>query len=152
MLIQLNNSQQFVSIKNRHIKNIVKKVLNEESKKVISNRLSVIGKNAHYPSPFISITFIDNKKIKSLNKKYLGKNRPTDVIAFNLSDSEDELIGDIYISTEQAIISAKEYNVSVNQEIDRLVIHGVLHILGYKDKSKKDSKIMREKEDYYLYK
>ena len=85
------------------------------------------------------------------NIQFLNHNTLTDVITFDYSD--DKIIsGDILISTERVVENAKIFNVNYLTELHRVMVHGLLHLLGYKDKIEKDANIMREKENYYLNK
>ena len=85
------------------------------------------------------------------NKKYLNHDNMTDVITFDYSDKKT-ISGDILISFEQVEENAKIFNVKISAELKRVILHGLLHLLGYKDKTKKETTIMREKENYYLSK
>jgi probable rRNA maturation factor len=85
-----------------------------------------------------------------LNKEYLRHFTLTDIITFDLSESDDLLKGDIYISVDRARENAKKFKDSLSNEIKRLMIHGVLHLIGYKDKSQSERELMRAKEEYYL--
>jgi probable rRNA maturation factor len=98
---------------------------------------------------------IKDDYIRDLNKKYRGRDFPTDVLAFSFSDGEDskfrdKLFGEIYISVDTATKNAKRYGNSLQQEIELLFVHGMLHLLGYCDDNQKDRKLMRSKEEYYL--
>jgi probable rRNA maturation factor len=85
------------------------------------------------------------------NIQFLNHNTLTDVITFDYSD--DKIIsGDILISTERVVENAKIFNVNYLTELHRVIVHGLLHLLGYKDKIEKDANTMREKENYYLNK
>ena len=85
------------------------------------------------------------------NIQFLNHNTLTDVITFDYS--EDKIIsGDILISTERVVENAKIFNVNYLTELHRVMVHGLLHLLGYKDKIEKDANIMRVKENYYLNK
>jgi len=85
------------------------------------------------------------------NIQFLNHNTLTDVITFDYSD--DKIIsGDILISTERVVENAKIFNVNYLTELHRVIVHGLLHLLGYKDKVEKDANTMREKENYYLNK
>jgi len=77
---------------------------------------------------YIGVSLVDNKKIKALNKKYLGRDCATDVLSFNYS--EGDYLGDVVVSTERAREQAPEYGNTYEQEIADLVAHGVLHLLG----------------------
>ena len=100
----------------------------------------------------ISVTFVDNKQIKEMNKRYLEKNRPTDVIAFNLEEPGTPITGDIYISVDQAKIQALDYHVTLENELVRLVAHGILHVLGHDHQIKRDRLRMTELEDEWINK
>ena len=91
----------------------------------------------------ICISFVNDKTMRELNKKYKNIDRTTDVLSFA---QDGDLLGDIVISLETAKKHAKIYKISPENEIKRLLIHGVLHLLGYDHKKKKERKIMREKE------
>ena len=85
------------------------------------------------------------------NIQFLNHNTLTDIITFDYSD--DKIIsGDILISTERVVENAKIFNVNYLTELHRVMVHGLLHLLGYKDKIEKDADTMREKENYYLNK
>ncbi len=78
----------------------------------------------------LSITFVSDDEIAGLNREWLGREGPTDVIAFTLGDGE-ELVGDVYIAPEVAARNAGELGIGPRQEALRLVIHGTLHVLGH---------------------
>jgi probable rRNA maturation factor len=90
----------------------------------------------------VNLVLMKDKKIKELNRRFRKKNKPTDVLAFPMN--EEGVLGDIAISTETARRNAKRFGVSYEQEMKRLVIHGVLHLLGY-DHGRK----MRRAEENY---
>lgn len=100
---------------------------------------------------FLSIVLTDDEILQDLNARFLKKNRPTDVMAFPLSD-QNNFLGEIYISIERAKANSIEYRVPLSQELARYIIHGVLHLLGYKDKTEHEKKRMQEKEEAYLKK
>lgn len=75
----------------------------------------------------LSIALVGNPGIRDLNRRFLGRDRATDVMAFPISD---ELLGEVYVSRDRARIQAREYGVSLRSEILRLVLHGFLHLLG----------------------
>jgi probable rRNA maturation factor len=85
----------------------------------------------------VSVCLVDGKVMKNLNRKYFGKNNPTDVIAFNT--------GDIAVSTDAAIINARIFKTTPVYELLLYVAHGVLHILGYDDKTIQERKTMENK-------
>jgi rRNA maturation RNase YbeY len=85
-----------------------------------------------------------------MNKKFLNHNYITDVISFDLSESEDLIIGEIYICLPQTERQAKEYKITFKNELLRLAIHGILHILGFDDSTSKEKKEMTRLENYFL--
>lgn len=101
------------------------------------------------PNYSANVIFCNDEFLYALNLKYLKHNTYTDIITFDYSDSEN-IIGDIYISVERVKENAKKYQISFIEELSRVIIHGVLHLCGYKDKEKTAKKLMTEKEDYYL--
>ena len=98
----------------------------------------------------INFVFCSDKYLYELNIKYLEKDTYTDIITFDMTDNEDVIMGDIYISIERAKENARKYKQPCLKEIRRLMIHGVLHLIGYNDKDQNHKKLMTEKEDYYL--
>lgn len=87
--------------------------------------------------------------LHKINVTFLNHDTLTDIISFDYSVGK-ELHGDIYISVERVEDNAKDFDVSFEDELARVMIHGILHYCGYKDKSEEDAKLMRSKEDYYL--
>ncbi len=99
----------------------------------------------------LTIILVDDSYIKKLNKDFLNKNSVTDVIAFPLSnDAEDVFEGEIYISVDRVLENTSIYNVELGVELKRMAVHGVLHFLGYKDKSNTEKHEMTARENYYL--
>ena len=112
------------------------------------------------PSGWVNVIFVTDRKIRALNKKYLGRDRVTDVIAFSGKDVDGnrfpgakpalDFLGDIAISSDRAEKNAAFYGVTFTEELLRYVIHGILHLAGYKDASERDKRTMKEKEDEIL--
>lgn len=106
----------------------------------------------------LSIVFVNDSKMKSLNKAYLGRSYATDVLAFNFHEqlplekkkqspeSRQEVCGEIIISAAMAARNGREFGSSVQEELQLYVIHGLLHLLGFDDGSASDKERMREKE------
>ncbi|SDG76216.1 rRNA maturation RNase YbeY [Winogradskyella thalassocola] len=99
----------------------------------------------------INYIFCNDYYLHKLNVDFLDHDTLTDVISFDYSVGK-ELHGDIYISVERVEENASDFKVAFQDEIARVIIHGVLHYCGYKDKTDADEKEMRSKEDYYLAK
>jgi probable rRNA maturation factor len=102
-------------IKRKGIEKILKKIMRKFKEKRI-----------------ISLTFCNNKFIRKLNKNYRRKDKPTDVLSFPMK--ENALLGDIVISADYAANNAKRYNISFSEEINKLAVHGLLHLLGFTHK------------------
>ncbi len=98
----------------------------------------------------IQYIFCNDNTLLEINKKYLKHDSLTDIISFNYNEELGIIAGDIFISYERIVENAKTYHVSIRDELHRVIVHGVLHLLGYDDKTLKQKKIMREKENYYL--
>lgn len=97
----------------------------------------------------LDVVFVNHRRIIILNSKYLRKRRTTDVIAFRYHDTP-AVDGEIFINLDQAKGQSRFYGVLFREEVARLLIHGVLHLIGYEDGSAKERNIMRQKEDFYL--
>jgi probable rRNA maturation factor len=98
----------------------------------------------------LSILLVDDEEIKRLNSQYLGRKRPTNVIAFPMDGPNEHLLGDIVISTERAQKEAEKLNLPFEEHLARLLIHGILHLLGYEDQTKSQYRKMRQKEEELL--
>ncbi len=132
-MIQFNYEIKFKLQKSNDLKNWIKTTIQSEAK--------VLGN--------ISYIFCDNNYILEINKKYLNHDYFTDIITFDYSEN-NVVSGDIFISIETVIENATHYKTTFEEELHRVIIHGVLHLCGYKDKTSTDKKIMREKENFYL--
>ena len=111
---------------------------------------SVIKEEGMLIGDLVYVLCTDEYLLKK-NIQFLNHNTLTDVITFDYS--QDEIIsGDILISTERVVENAKIFNVNYLTELHRVMVHGLLHLLGYKDKIEKDANAMRKKENYYLNK
>lgn len=152
MKIYLENQQKKLPLNPARIKKIVRKVLIEEGK---SPALRSFRKRDMAKSG-VNIIFTDNLKIARLNKKYLNRRGPTDVLAFPMQEGlkikgNPYFLGDIVISAEMARAKARQFNIDPRKEICLYVIHGLLHLLGYDHKKGKDDLVMRQKEKEYLF-
>lgn len=98
----------------------------------------------------LNYIFCTDEYLREINIQFLRHKTFTDIITFNYNPSETEIEGEIYISIDRVRENAKTYKTDFLAELNRVMIHGVLHLLGYNDKSKSEKKSMREKEDSYL--
>lgn len=99
----------------------------------------------------INIILVDENYIQHLNREYLENDNLTDVIAFPVSDDHEAFFeGEIYVCLPQVEAQAQTFEVSATEELHRVVIHGVLHFLGYEDANPDDKALMSRKEDFYL--
>lgn len=127
-MIEINNLTS-VFIDKKYLKKISEKVLRKEKKK-----------------KDLSVALVESGQIKKLNKKYRKKNRPTDTLSF-LYDN----YGEIIICPRQVKSNAKKYHSTFKKELSRVLIHGILHLVGYEhEKNPKKKKLMEKKENYYV--
>ena len=98
----------------------------------------------------LNYIFCDDEYLLEKNKQFLDHDTLTDIITFDLSESDSELVSEIYISVERIAENAGKFKVSYNTELHRVIFHGVLHLCGFKDKAPKDKALMREMEQQCL--
>ena len=107
----------------------------------------------------LSILLTDNEGIRALNRRYLDRDRPTDVLSFPMWDFNSELrtpnseliLGDVVISIEKARKQAEELGVTMDEELSRLLVHGILHLFGFDhEKSSKEAQRMKKEEERLL--
>ena len=127
---------QFIKTKPLSVKHYKKWI-----KKVVVSEEKIVGD--------IVFVFCNDDYLLEKNIFFLKHNTLTDVITFNYCEDK-KISGDILISIDRVIENAKLFNVTFSNELDRVMVHGLLHLLGYNDKTKKDSKLMRIKEDFYI--
>lgn len=95
----------------------------------------------------LEISFVHSSQMISVNRSYLKHNYSTDIITFQYSNDKNNIDGEIIISDEVASKNAKRFRTTASEEIIRLIIHGVLHLLGYDDQNAGDKKLMKEIEN-----
>ena len=98
----------------------------------------------------ISIILTNDKKLLQLKNQYFQQNLLTDVITFNLEEDGDPIEGEIYISLNRVSENAIKFKQDIGIELKRVIIHGILHLLGYDDQTTEEKKIMIQMEDHYL--
>jgi rRNA maturation RNase YbeY len=99
----------------------------------------------------ISFVFCSDDYLLDINRQYLDHDYYTDIITFDYVEG-NLISGDVFISIDRVKENADVFKVSFENELNRIIIHGVLHLLGYKDKDSKQKEVMTGKEDYYLQK
>jgi probable rRNA maturation factor len=100
----------------------------------------------------LTYIFCSDAYLLQINQQYLDHDTYTDIITFDNSEYEGEIVGDIFISIPSIKENAAKFKVPEADELHRVIIHGALHLLGYKDKTPADNKNMTQKEDHYLAK
>jgi probable rRNA maturation factor len=130
----------------------------KEQMNMIEQLLNYAAEIEHVPNGAeVSISFVDNERIRIINRDYRGKDQPTDVISFALEEKGEgeieivgadipPLLGDIIISIPKAKEQAKEYGHSFMRELGFLAVHGFLHLLGYDHKTEEEEKVMFSKQ------
>jgi probable rRNA maturation factor len=133
VIVEIANIQKHYKIKNSIIKRAAKEVLGKK-----------------FNGAKLSIAFVDNSEIKKLNNRYFNSDEVTDVIAFPLNNHKSALNGEIVVSVETAVDTAAKENIDIEAEVILYVVHGLLHLLGYRDGNRKDAEIMHDKESSIL--
>lgn len=117
-----------------------------EDEELYSDWISKVISSENKSEGEINYIFCDDNYLVEINQQYLDHDTLTDIISFDYSIG-NELHGDVYISVERVRENAIDFNVVFNEELKRVLVHGVLHYCGYKDKSEEDEKLMRQKEE-----
>ncbi|MCT8139684.1 rRNA maturation RNase YbeY [Anaerobacillus sp. CMMVII] len=133
--------------------------LSSEQLKLVETIVNFVAVEEKVPvGSEVSITFVDDKKIREINKEYRNKDTATDVISFALNDDESDmftenipnLLGDIIVSYPRAVLQADEYGHSIDRELGFLVVHGFLHLLGYDHMNEEEEKVMFKRQEELL--
>ena len=114
--------------------------------------ISLLTKELEFKIESLNVNFIDADFMLDLNNKYLKHNYNTDIITFNYTGSNKNLDGEIFISIDETVDNSLRFNVNLDSEIIRLIIHGILHLLSYNDVSSKDKKVMKKIENMLVKK
>lgn len=117
-----------------------------ENEDIYSNWISNVIQSENKIEGDINYIFCNDEYLHKINMEYLNHDTLTDIISFDYSEG-NLLQGDVFISVNRVRENASDFNVSFNQELLRVMIHGILHYCGYKDKSEHEELIMRQKED-----
>lgn len=112
----------------------------------------VSGEKASDRTSEVNLIFIDDQRMRKLNRQYRGQDQTTDVLSFNIDepDEPEGVLGEIYISMPVAVSQASEYGVTLALEVRRLFTHGLLHLLGYDHQEKQEAEKMFAVEEKYL--
>lgn len=110
-------------------------------KNVAENEGKILGQ--------INIIFCSDKYILDINRKYLGHDYYTDIITFDYCEGR-VLSGDLFVSVDTVKANSEFYHTEFKDELNRVMVHGVLHLIGFDDHTEDEQKMMRYKEDYYL--
>ena len=126
-------------------------IIDELNKRLLIEWLSDVVRSEGGALGEITIVFMNDNELLEYNKEYLKHNYYTDIITFDYTES-GVVSGDLLISIDRVRDNASSLSQSFINELHRVCVHGVLHLLGYKDKTPEDQKDMRAKEDFYLNK
>lgn len=130
------------------IKNLKVNSIDENLDKILFHRIiALLKKEFRFSIQQLFINFVNSEYLLEINRKFLRHNYHTDIITFDYSKKKLLFDAELYISLQDAEKNAKTYNVSLEQELMRLVIHGVLHLLGFDDKNNKKRVVMKKMED-----
>lgn len=122
---------------------------NLDNEPQLSKWIASVIEEENFREGEINYIFCDDAYLIQLNVEFLNHDTLTDIISFDYTMGK-EISGDIYISVERVKDNANDFNVDFHTELNRVMVHGVLHYCGYKDKSEADEQIMRKKENYYI--
>lgn len=98
----------------------------------------------------LNYIFCSDEYLHQINVEYLDHDTYTDIITFDNSEEENELEGDIFISIDRVKENASKHSVSIEEELSRVISHGLYHLIGYKDKKKSETELMRSKEEFAI--
>ena len=120
-----------------------------KSKVLTSKWLRLVAESEIRKIGNITIIFCSDNYILDINQKFLQHDYFTDIITFNYNEG-DKLSGDLFISVDSVKENSIEFGSEFNDELNRVIVHGLLHLIGYDDHTDEDSKEIRNKENYYL--
>lgn len=112
--------------------------------------INTVVKNENNFIAELQFIFCTDDKLLEINRQYLNHDTLTDIITFNYNDEFEGIAGDIFISYDRVKENACIYKVTIQEELHRVIVHGVLHLLGYNDETALEEQTIRAKENYYL--
>lgn len=121
-----------------------------KERETLKSFLRILFKKEGISLEALRYIFCSDKYLLDINRQYLQHDYYTDIITFNLADPSAPVQGEIYISIDRVRDNAREFSSSFRQELHRVIFHGALHLCGYRDKTAKEEKRMREKEEECL--
>lgn len=127
--------------------NVVVKNKTKISKNGVHKIVFFLKKELNFSLDSLVVNFVNSENIHQINKKYLNHDYSTDIITFNYSGDNNILDGEIFISVEDAEYNSKKYDVILDNELLRLIIHGILHLLGFDDINASDKRKMKKIEN-----
>ena len=111
----------------------------------------LLNKEGFNKTLLLTVVFMTDEDMLTINKKHLNHDHFTDIITFPIEEDEECLEAEIYMSIDSIRDNAIEYKNHFNLELLRVFLHGILHLIGYGDKSTLEQEVMRSKETYYMY-
>lgn len=123
---------------------------NLQNKKKLKELVESVCKKEGKKIACLNLILCNDDYLKEINKKHLNKTYYTDVISFDFKEEENSVEGDVYVSVDRTKENAKKFNSKHQIELFRVIIHGLLHLIGYNDKTKKEKEIMTRKENKYI--
>ncbi len=124
---------------------------NLRNRRIISRWLHLVARNEGYRIEGLCYVFCRSEEILKMNRQFLGHDYFTDVITFDYSDRKEGWVsGDVYIDVETVADNARRLGFTREREMQRVVVHGLLHLCGQKDKTPRANRQMHRKEDFYL--
>lgn len=121
-----------------------------QNRSILKTFLNHIAQKENTKIKDLNIIFCSDEYLLDINRQYLKHDYKTDIITFEISNEVDGKTAELYISVDSVFKNSIDYQSTKKNEIHRVIFHGVLHLCGYKDKSKLDIALMRSKEDEYL--
>lgn len=115
----------------------------------IKQWLRLVAESEVYTLGNISVIFCSDNYILDINQRYLQHDYFTDIITFDYTE-RTKISGDLFVSVDSVKENSVEYGVEFEDELHRVIVHGILHLIGYDDHTEEDIRVMRSKEDYYL--
>lgn len=115
----------------------------------IKQWLKLVAESEIFTLGNVSVIFCSDNYILDINQRYLQHDYFTDIITFDYTEGT-KISGDLFVSVDSVRENSIEYGTEFEDELHRVIVHGILHLIGYDDHSEEDIKVMRAKEDYYL--